>query len=504
VLKESTFDWKELDGGDGSKSASASNAVVPIRIDLESDAITFRVADRPAFSYLTADTATAPSGTNIAVRASGFALRTKELRAISTHRDDYTFNEAPTDWYSPQGTWSVISRWPCYSDWSFFGGKGVNPVLWSKRSYSGDIVVEMYAHNQMDLPKEVGYSHPGDLNITIGGDGKNPASGYSFIVAGWDNTRTRILKGTQSVAENTTEDARFPRPINHNMQFHRRWYYIRAEVRRAAKDGKPGVKVSLTVDDTLLCEYFDPTPIEAFQQGGHVAFWTVDGTIMIARAKIESASMGSRTIPTGLLDAAVQAPMPKATTGDLAPRPIVADGLPSAVVERAEGGNEGTWTLRNPTAGGLFEVQLIKPGDNATEPWKVTPNTKLDFDVALPENVKVDLYATIDGMLHMVSLTNNQRPDARVRILGTAKKEASAQGWQHVTFDLGAALKKMYPEADSWKVDQLSLGALHGDEYRWVGFDGNPLGATYRLKGMKLTGATQIASAPVENGQAPH
>ncbi|MDQ3812766.1 MAG: hypothetical protein M3347_02310, partial [Armatimonadota bacterium] len=206
---------------------------VPIRIELEGRGIAVSMGGRPVLAYLRDEKEEAPTGTSLSARATGFALRTKDLRAFSANRDDYTFNEAPTDWYSPSGNWSVISRWPCYSDWSFFGGQGLNPVLWTKRTYSGDTVVEMYAHNQMDLPKELGYSKPGDLNLTIGGDGKNPSSGYSFVVAGWDNTRTRILKGSQVVAENATEAARFIKPINHNMAFHRRWYYIRAEVRQA-------------------------------------------------------------------------------------------------------------------------------------------------------------------------------------------------------------------------------------------------------------------------------
>lgn len=440
VLKQTQFDWKQLEAAeDKNNSDAAAGGAVPVRVELEGQAVMLIVGGKPAMSYVNPDPAKAPTGTAIAARTSGFQLRTKELVAVNAHRDDYTFTEAPTDWYTPSGTWSVISRWPCYSDWSFFGGKGLNPSLWSKRTYRGDTVVEMYAHNQMDLPKEIGYSHPGDLNITIGGDGKNPSSGYSFVVAGWDNTRSSILRGTQVVAVNNTEDGRFAKPINHYMPFHRRWFYIRAEARRATKDGRNGVHVALTVDDVPLCEYFDPDPLGTFERGGHVAMWSVDGTLMIARAKIESEVMGSRTLPADLVDAENQPALPAAPAGELAPKALLSDGLPSAVIERAAGA-EPAWTLRNPTSGGLFAVQFVKPGETAAQPWQATPNTKLNLDVALPKEVKVDLYVTLerDGndVQHMIAITNDQKPDARVQLLGTVHPETEAGGWQHISFDL--------------------------------------------------------------------
>lgn len=500
VLKESHFDWKELSAADLAKAAAAgSPETIPIKVDLAGGAVIFSVAGRPALSYLNAAAGTAPTGTMLGVRSFRLNLRSKELRAFTSHRDDYTFTEAPTDWYTPQGNWSVISRWPCFSDWSFFGGKGVNPVLWSKRSYSGDTVVEMYAHNQMDLPKEIAYSSPGNLNITLDGDGKNPSSGYSFILAGWNNTQTRILKGTDAVAENKSDDARFPKPINHNMQFHRRWYHVRAEARRTQQNGQSGVKLTLTVDDKVLAEYFDATPLESYQRGGHVAFWTVDGTIMIARAKIESENMGTRALPIGLLDAVAPTGTlpPKSSSGQLTLRPVLADGVPSSLIEQTTSqGSNPVWTLRNPTAGGIFEAQVAQPGGDATATWQVTPTTKLDFDMALPKEVKVDLYVSINGVLHLVALSNTQPPDARAPLLGTVTRTPGAAGWEHVTFDLGAALKQLHPNAQSWKAEQIAFGALHGDEYRWLGFGGNPLGASYRLRGLKISGATQIAAAP--------
>jgi len=508
VLKQVDFNPKDLkDLPDAAETeektvteGEAKPQGVPIRIEIEGHGIAISMGGRPVLAYLSGDKEAAPTGTSLAARATGFALRTKDLRAFSANRDDYTFNEAPTDWYSPSGNWSVISRWACYSDWSFFGGQGLNPVLWSKRTYSGDTVVEMYAHNQMDLPKELGYSKPGDLNLTIGGDGKNPSSGYSFVIAGWDNTRSRILKGSEVVGENSTEAARFVKPINHNLAYHRRWYYIRAEVRHTTKNGQDGVQVSLSVDDEPLCSYFDAKPLESFARGGRVAFWSADSTIMIARAKIDSAGMGTRSLPTGLLDAATgdTAAGNTAVAGSeyLVPRAIPSDGLPSAVVERADGdanaGANPSWVVRNPASGGLFAVQLVKPGPQtgAATPFKVTSDTRLETDLALSPGAKVDVYVTINGVRHLIALTNSEKPDARVKLIGESPLKGAPTGdggWQKVSFALGEALKKLYPNATSWDVEELAVGALHGDAYRWVGFDGNWLGVSYRLRGARLT-----------------
>jgi hypothetical protein len=373
--------------------------------------------------------------------------------------------------------------------------RGLNPILWSKRVYSGDTVVEMYAHNQMDLPKELGYSSPGNLNITLGGDGKNPASGYSFIVAGWSNTRTRIYKGTEMVAESSSESARFERPINYNFNFHKRWFYIRAEARRAVKNGQAGAQIRLLMDDELLAEYFDANPLPSLTRGGRVAFWTVDGTLMIARAKIESQNMGLKYVPADLVQAATP-PVKTVSSSDstfLVPQPVNADGAPTAFVEAQADSTSSepvVYQVRNATPGGWFAVQLAKAGTSTT-PLRATPKTQIEFDVALSPQSKVDLYVTVDEQRHLISLDARDILDASALQLGSARLTTSQEqstlppgfSWNHVTFDLGNALQKLAPGRGSWPVQAVEIGALHGDEYRLAGFGGNPIGATYYLRG---------------------
>ena len=489
TLKQADFNPKSLAEADETAS-DASNPLlgVPLKVHLEGQGILLYIGDKPVLSYVAGDSEPMPQGRHFAARSATSLVRVRDLRALSANRDDYTFTEAPTDWYSVQGNWAVISRWPCFSDWSFFGGKGLNPVLWSKRSYGLDTVVEIYASNQMDLPKELGYSNPGNLNITLLGDGKNPSSGYSFVVAGWHNTTSKILRGTQTVAQNSKEAARFERPINQNLSFQKRWFYIRAEARRATQNGQNGVLLRLTVDDTQLMEFFDADPLPQNQNGGQIAFWTVDGAIMIARAKIESASMGPRAVPQTLIDAAaptsLEAPV---AAGALMPRSEMVDGLPSATIE----GADGVWTVRNPTSGGLFAVNLVKPGTKPEgyAPLTITAQSKLEWEWQ-PNGAKIDFYATLGDEMNLLPFTGGAGVDARAQLLGDVKQIATVQdlpgGWQKVSVNLGAALQKRYGSASEWKVDALTLGTKHGDDYRLLGFDSNSLGACYKLKNVRL------------------
>ena len=470
------LDWTLTRAGKTLAQASMPFADLPdidtpeggtLHLQMSGAGLLLLAGETPVLSYL--DPAP-PKGTALGVRSSGFRVRAEKLAVTTANRDDYTFTEAPVDFYAPSGRWNVFSRWPCYGDWSFFGGTGRHPTLWSKRTYGGDVVAEFYAHPQMDLPKEPGYSHPGDLNVSICGDGKNPASGYSFLISGRNNTATQILRGDKVVASRTDDKAFFHNTINHVMEWHRTWFYIRASARAATKDGKNGVMITLSRDDEKLLDYFDPDPLPLYETGGRVAFWTLDSTMMIARAKIEAQQMGTRSLPQGLMETAYvagsDANNAKANASELAPVAVVETDVKTAIVAP----DKNAWTITNPVSGGIFAVDLNRA------PLTATPNTKFSMNAAIPIGVKVDLYAMMDGQWHTIALTGDQKPDPMAPTLGALSKSGNAY-----TFDIGAALSREFPGEKSWKIETLRLGAMQGDPYRWVGFDGNDMDANYRI-----------------------
>jgi hypothetical protein len=117
-------------------------------------------------------------GTQTGVQTLGVTVPAQALWASGTHCIDDTFAIAPTRWWQGKGNWHVASRWSCQPGWTWLTGtESTTPVLWSKAAFGGDFTVEAFVCNRMDLPNPPGYSHPGDLNVTVCGDGRSVNSG---------------------------------------------------------------------------------------------------------------------------------------------------------------------------------------------------------------------------------------------------------------------------------------------------------------------------------------
>jgi hypothetical protein len=207
------------------------------------------------------------------VTCEGAVIDRNEIETYSTHMLEYTFSGAPTDWRPKLGLWQVTDRWNCFPGWAWYGGsKHQTPLLWSKRQFYGDQTFEFWAGLEMDTtPQRGGYSHPSDINCTIAGDGQNLCSGYSFVFAGDNNTRTKILRGNAVVAQ--TSDAHFVNPNTGNMDFHRHWFHVKAVKLRS--------ELYMAVDGRWVLHWTDPQPIA----GGHIAVWSYNNGILIARAR---------------------------------------------------------------------------------------------------------------------------------------------------------------------------------------------------------------------------
>jgi hypothetical protein len=175
-------------------------------------------------------------------------------QAWSPHLLEYWWTQAPVDWRVRSGTWAIESRsGPGCGTLVYRGSAPPEAAIWHKLHFAGDLVVEVFAAGQHDL------------NVTLCGDGADVRSGYSFIFAGWNRTRSAILKQGQVVAD---------APFKDSAVWPARWHYLRLE--------KQGRRLRFAANHQSVCEYTDPQPLG----GGQVALWTQQGDLVLYRVRV--------------------------------------------------------------------------------------------------------------------------------------------------------------------------------------------------------------------------
>jgi hypothetical protein len=226
------------------------------------------------------------AGGRVAYMAEGLDIDPSRTRLYGGTIFDYVFSEAPVEWRVAAGRWEITSRWKCDPRWSFFSGmvdtdsneKAV--VIWNKHLFPGDLVLDFYVGPKMEPDKGKRYEYVHDFNVTISADGKDVSSGYSFMFAGFNNSRTGIYKGTEALVETREVSARVPA----SMIIHQRWYHVRVE--RSGSLLKYRVNFNGRNVVSLECE--DPEPLS----GDRLAIWSYDCNIMVARMRVATSEEG--------------------------------------------------------------------------------------------------------------------------------------------------------------------------------------------------------------------
>lgn len=435
-----------------------------------------------------------PRGARVAIDPGGLRVNMGEVDLLSANLLDYTFSDAPTDWFARSGLWAITSRWTCSPQWSWYGGAATEGLaaLWNKREFVGDVTVETYFAFQMGLGGTRSYRNPADVSITIHGDGANPSSGYSFIVGADGNTESRIMKGTQVLAASSEPEALLPIfedgwPSTYD--FHRKWWSIRARLH----DGK----LQLYLDEQLIVEAEDPDPLPM----GRVALWTYDNGIVISRAKVYyEDEQGERHSVPG-------EDRVRASRTEIAERPFTITSASHPAVRHDFAASVATWRPRderhpvvlritepgtrglgrclavtNSISGGTFGATII-PGS-----FVVNDLPKMSFDYRLPadENVKVNLYLQVGEEIYEIVFSGPPRGTPMATQLGAIRDVVADGRWHHAEFDLLGALRAAGVADRRITAKDLWIGNLCDDDYLLAGFGGNHLGATYHIDSFTL------------------
>lgn len=400
------------------------------------------------------------------------------VTVFSEHFRDYVFGASPTDWFAGRGEWGVTTRWPCEPAWTFFGGTGVeNPVVWTKHSYDGDIVVEWFGAIQSDNVNRARYTHPSDINTTICGDGRVLRSGYSFILGGWSNTRTAILRNGEVVAE--TDEVLLPDPNARNLSAHRGWSRVRME--------KLGNRIRVYYEKQLVLEYTDPDPLP----GGRVALWSFHNELVAGRVRLWYAREGAPGV--------VRRPERRVTQLQPTERPaeatevfndfeedsgewVALESAPHVLLELSSGGADGDGTclqITNQEDGGPFAVAAV------TTPFEVEQWPELSFDYRLTPEVRVNLYLLIDDRWHAVKLTGEQAPWDDVPVIAGVPQVRADGRWHHARVDLLAGLEEIDADLPPATVTQVVLSPPW-ESYALCGIGGNGWGTRYWIDNFRI------------------
>ena len=266
--------------------------------------------------------------------------------------------------------------------------------------------------------------------------------------------------------------------------FHRRWWMIKAE--------RVGDRLSLYMDNQLILQARDPEPIPA----GRVGIWTHDNGIMLARVRIsyqrETPDAAPAPMPPPVASQDVRAlPAPVFITspthpgvfadfesgfGQFAPR-TGNDGAALTVVQGGSDGRGHALRLVNTNSGGDFAATALR------QPLFAGPKgiKRIDFDYKVSPDVRVNLFAKVEGGLYEIVFTGLDQPSHLAQILGAIDDVKTDGRWHHAQFDLWGHLRRVFGDVDTLAIDDLFFANRSAGGYLTAGFGGNHAGATWYL-----------------------
>ncbi|MBT3375875.1 MAG: hypothetical protein HN742_40825 [Lentisphaerae bacterium] len=451
----------------------------------------------PFFCQLPADSL--PDGTRVGLQLASAELL-EQLVLKRDHVVDDQFDHVPVRWRK-LGRWEVSNKFHCDPRWAYMVGESdALASLWHVDTFPGDVTLEFYAgmryrsdHNFMPY-----YPRPGDINAVVSSTGASVFDGYTVVVSGWDTTWTRVLRNGKIVAETDrpfvpSTRKKYVRP----QHLHRKWFYVK--LRRV------GPLVELYFENEKILSWTDEEPLKA----GRVALWTVDNSILIARAKISySARVPFRPAPQVRVEDKSESPSPPAAVDK--PQEVPATALrlvsqthpgvlftfdtPGDLEGWEETGEPGdarlTWADTDADDhGGSLRASNVAAGGQLRVPvplnrLDVRRATHLTFACRMDPGTKANLYATIGGKRYVIHLTGPPDDDENLICLGRMPMQADGR-WHRLFLALGDVLLKHRPLDRRLVIEDMAFGVERGG-YLLAGRGGNPTGTSFQIDDFEI------------------
>lgn len=482
------------------------SVIGPITLQREGKCIWARAGGTEIMNYRDA---TPLRGTGVAIVAD----ERFDLSAVAMRRDhvlDYTFETAPKDWLKV-GEWAVTNRFWCDPRWSHMNGRSRGlAALWHKYAMERDVTIECYAGMRMrqgNLRKGVTAFYPrvGDINFSLCGDGQDLFSGYNFVLQSWDRLWSerwsKLLRLDQIVGK--TDREFIPRTRDHSAQtrpievewdpggrpVHGAWYYIKLR--------KRGSRLDLTFDGEPVLSHTDPKPL----LGKHVALWTQDNSIVVARMKVSyerRAPGAGRLVPAPTQKEPLPARDDPIRITSLT-HPSVAYDFESSLHGWREGwvdqGAVLTLDKRPDGKGQCLRLTNAYPGGDAgaeipVQRMELSRVEQLEFEYCLTPGAHVNLYLQLEGekeRFHFVRLSGSQDTSENMRLVAEVPNAKADGKWRWARVPLAQALKARYPGRRSFVLEWMAIGNWH-EGYLNAGLGGNKAGATYWIDSFSMTG----------------
>ena len=348
---------------------------------------------------------------------------------MSSHRLDYSFENAPAAWYAQSGRWQGTHRWACVPRWSFYGGRGPKGVvecesaraaLWNLRQIEGDFDLELFAAPMEGTPQRAHFSWPVSLNVAFCADGQNLGSGYTFSYGTYDIPSRLFWKNKELVANAERVDDTLRSRINdwyHKMT--QVWQHIRVQRRNgkilidaATHSGEghyDGLKRIFETDDA------------SNGQNGQFGIWTWENNgLSIARATLSYQNSNG----------AAKAKKPIQET------------------EKIPG---GTRHFCNPENGGLFQAVL---SDDSIDVYQ---NPTFSFKWRPGPNTSLALFLSVRDQVLEVPLMPDTQPHDYALGGVTPQIKELGDGWQEVRFAPAEELIRAFPDGLKLNIDRIVI-----------------------------------------------